>query len=143
MMRSRLLAGGLLVGVGDEALTRYPRLASAFWTLTLGEEDSGRPTERLSTHDLWHEHHLHSVLVPSAPTPGWPNRRANLGAGRPKVLEAESELRTHLSAKVAIIERGGQGRIRIPFADLYELERLYTAITGDELDIAYPRPSEK
>ena len=59
------------------------------------------------------------------------------------MLEAESELRTHLSAKVAIIERGGQGHIRIPFADLYELERLYTAITGDELDIAYPRPSEK
>ena len=59
---------------------------------------------------------------------------------RPKVLEAERDLRRNLSAKVVILERGGQGHIRIPFADLYELERLYTAITGDELEIAYRPP---
>ncbi len=59
---------------------------------------------------------------------------------RPKVLEAERDLRRNLSAKVVITERGGQGHIRIPFADLYELERLYTAITGDELEIAYRPP---
>ncbi len=59
---------------------------------------------------------------------------------RPKVREAERDLRQDLSAKVVIIERGGQGHIRIPFADLYDLERLYTAITGDELEIAY-RPT--
>ena len=61
---------------------------------------------------------------------------------RPKVLEAERDLRRNLSAKVVITERGGQGHIRIPFADLYELERLYTAITGDELEIAYCSRSE-
>ena len=62
---------------------------------------------------------------------------------RPKVLEAQRDLGRNLSAKVVIIERGGQGHIRIPFADLYELERLYTAITGDELEIAYhPSRSE-
>lgn len=42
---------------------------------------------------------------------------------RPKVLETERDLRRNLSAKVVIAERGGQGHIRIPFADLYELER--------------------
>ena len=59
---------------------------------------------------------------------------------RPKLLEAERDLRSSLAAKVAIFESGGKGHIRIPFADLYELERLYIAITGDELEIAY-RPT--
>ena len=49
---------------------------------------------------------------------------------RPKLREAEQQLRSTLTARVAIVERRGRGHIRIPFSDLYDFERLFTSITG-------------
>jgi len=57
---------------------------------------------------------------------------------RPNLREAEQQLRSKLSPKVAIIENLGQGHIRIPFTDLYEFERLFATLTGKKLAIASP-----
>jgi len=64
---------------------------------------------------------------------------------RPNLRVAEQELRKALRTKVFIIENRGQGHfhIRIAFDDLYQFERLYTALTGQKLEVAYPRPSEE
>jgi ParB family chromosome partitioning protein len=49
---------------------------------------------------------------------------------RPKLREAEEELRSALAARVVIVESRGKGHIRIPFADLYEFERLFGSLTS-------------
>jgi ParB family chromosome partitioning protein len=59
---------------------------------------------------------------------------------RRNLREAQRDIREALAAKVAIIENGGKGHIRIPFADLYEFQRLFAIFTGDKLEVAYPRP---
>jgi ParB family chromosome partitioning protein len=59
---------------------------------------------------------------------------------RRNMREAQRDIREALAAKVAIIENGGKGHIRIPFADLYEFQRLFAILTGDKLEVAYPRP---
>jgi ParB family transcriptional regulator, chromosome partitioning protein len=56
---------------------------------------------------------------------------------RPKLCEAQHQLRKTFATRVAIIESRGKGHIRIPFADLYELERLFTTLTGQKLEIAH------
>jgi ParB family transcriptional regulator, chromosome partitioning protein len=62
---------------------------------------------------------------------------------RPKLCIAERQLGKSLATPVAIIESRGKGHIRVPFADLYEFERLYTFLTGDKMELAYPPRSEK
>ena len=62
---------------------------------------------------------------------------------RPKLCIAEHQLGKTLATPVAIIESQGKGHIRIPFADLYEFERLYTFLTGEKMELAYPPRSEK
>ncbi len=49
---------------------------------------------------------------------------------RPKLREAERELRGALAARVVVVESRGKGHIRIPFTDLYEFERLFGSLTG-------------
>jgi ParB family transcriptional regulator, chromosome partitioning protein len=59
---------------------------------------------------------------------------------RLNLLEAERDLRETLSAKVVVIESRGEGHIRIPFADLYEFDRLYASLTGiQDAAIAVPK----
>jgi hypothetical protein len=58
--------------------------------------------------------------------------KANLGH------QAERPTVQHLASKVVIVERRGKGHIRISFADLYDFERLFTTLTGQKLEIAYP-----
>ena len=48
---------------------------------------------------------------------------------RPKLREAEQQLRSTLAARVVIFESRGKGHIRIPFTDLYEFERLFLRLT--------------
>jgi ParB family transcriptional regulator, chromosome partitioning protein len=48
---------------------------------------------------------------------------------RPKLREAEPQLRSALAARVVIVESRGKGHIRIPFADLYEFDRLFASLT--------------
>jgi len=62
---------------------------------------------------------------------------------RPKLSIAEHQLGKTLATPVAIIESRGKGHIRIAFADLYEFERLYTFLTGEKMELAYPPCSEK
>jgi len=62
---------------------------------------------------------------------------------RPKLCIAEHQLGKTLATPVAIIESRGKGHIRIPFADLYEFQRLYTFLTGEKMELAYPPRSEK
>jgi len=59
---------------------------------------------------------------------------------RLSLLEAQRDLRETLAAQVAIIENGGRGHIRIPFADLYEFDRLFASLTGIQ-DAAIARPA--
>ena len=49
---------------------------------------------------------------------------------RPKLREAEQQLRSTLAARVVIVESRGKGHIRIPFTDLYEFERIFGSLTG-------------
>ena len=62
---------------------------------------------------------------------------------RPKLCLAEHQLGKTLATPVAIIESRGKGHIRIPFADLYEFQRLFTFLTGEKMELAYPPRSEK
>ena len=62
---------------------------------------------------------------------------------RPKLCEAERRIARTLATVVSIIECRGKGHIRITFDDLYEFERLYTFLTGDKMELAYPPRSEK
>ena len=62
---------------------------------------------------------------------------------RPKLCLAEHQLGKTLATPVAIIESRGRGHIRIPFADLYEFQRLFTFLTGEKMELAYPPRSEK
>ncbi len=62
---------------------------------------------------------------------------------RPKLCLAEHQLGKTLATPVAIIESRGKGHIRIPFADLYEFQRLFTFLTGKKMELAYPPRSEK
>ena len=59
---------------------------------------------------------------------------------RLSLLEAQRDLRETLAAQVAIIENGGRGHIRIPFADLYEFDRLFASLTSIQ-DAAIARPA--
>ena len=62
---------------------------------------------------------------------------------RLNLREAERDLRQTLAAKVAIVDNRGRGHIRIPYADLYEFERLFASLTGiHDVAIAFPaRPA--
>ena len=62
---------------------------------------------------------------------------------RPKLCVAEHQLGKTLATPVAIIESRGRGHIRIPFADLYEFQRLFAFLTGEKIELAYPPRSEK
>jgi len=62
---------------------------------------------------------------------------------RPKLCVAEHQLGKTLATPVAIIESRGRGHIRIPFADLYEFQRLFAFLTGEKMELAYPPRSEK
>jgi len=59
---------------------------------------------------------------------------------RRQLCEARYQIHKALDTRVAIIENRGRGHIRLPFADLYEFERLFATLTGQKLEIAYPRP---
>jgi ParB family transcriptional regulator, chromosome partitioning protein len=62
---------------------------------------------------------------------------------RCNLREAERNLREILAAKVFVVENGGKGHIRIPFADLYEFERLFARLTGiHDTAIAFPAKPE-
>jgi ParB family chromosome partitioning protein len=62
---------------------------------------------------------------------------------RPKLCVAEHQLGKTLATPVSIVESRGKGHIRIAFADLYEFQRLYTELTGEKMELAYPPRSEK
>ena len=59
---------------------------------------------------------------------------------RPGLRDAEQKLSEVLATKVTIHENWGEGaiHIRIAFDDLWQFERLFTALTGQGLKIAYP-----
>ena len=63
---------------------------------------------------------------------------------RPGLREAEQKLSEVLATKVTIHENWGQGaiHIRIAFDDLWQFERLFTALTGQQLTLAYPPREE-
>jgi ParB family chromosome partitioning protein len=62
---------------------------------------------------------------------------------RPKLCAAEHKLAKTMATVVSIIESRGKGHIRIAFDDLYEFERLYSLLTGENMELAFPPRSEK
>jgi ParB family chromosome partitioning protein len=86
------------------------------------------------------EKRIAQLLDPAEPDPTEDPRRWL----RPGLRDAEQLLRRKFdNQKVCVIENGGEGHLRIPFVDLYEFERLFATLTGQKLEIAYPRPDEE
>ena len=86
--------------------------------------DFARQAVSLSVHKL--EKLIDEFLYPTDPDPTIePGRYL-----RPKLRDAELDLRETLAAKVVIVESRGKGHIRIPFVGLDDFDRLLAALIG-------------